>query len=164
MRIKANGRIGIGTSSPVANAKVTITPYADSESIRTGALSIGTFGGGYGYLGGNAYSFGHASDDFKNIYASASVGMAIISPMRTTGSLTTGGVFVHAGNAAADTAETFASFTPAITWDTSGNIDIPGGVDTAGDGDYVKTCGFAGTVRPQQPHGLAPAHGQADVS
>ena len=122
-----NNKVGIGTATPVTSFQVT--GASNSEIMRIGNLgSEGVFGGGYPYNSSNAYTFGNASD-FKNIEPNASVGLGIVSPMRTATSTTTGGIFVADGNASADTTYTFASLIPAITWQSDGSIGI--GIESA---------------------------------
>jgi hypothetical protein len=115
-------RVGLGTSSPAA--QFSVTPAANSEAIRVGATGgISTINGGYVTLTSNAKSFGNASD-FQNILASAAVGLGVISPMRSPFSNTVGGVWVATGNATANTTYAWSSMTPALTWNTSGQVGI----------------------------------------
>jgi len=122
LRIDSSGRVGLGTSSPVA--QLSVVGLANSEAIRIGGIGgISTINGGYLTLASNAKSFGN-SGDFQNILANAGVGLGVISPMRSPGSATVGGVWVASGNATADTTYAWSSMTPALTWNTSGQVGI----------------------------------------
>lgn len=116
-----NNKVGIGKTTPVA--KLDILADTNMEAIRTTHGGVSLLSGGYPTLCSNTYTFGN-TNDYKNILANASVGMGIISPMRTDDSLTTGGVFVKDGDAVADTEFAFSDFNVALAWTTDGRVGI----------------------------------------
>lgn len=127
----SGGKVGIGTSSMTRPSILHLNPTANSEAIKIGADGgLGLWNGGYPYFASNAYTDG-VSNEFKNIEASASIGMCVISPMRESGSLTIGGVFTRPGNSSADTAFNISTFNTAISWDTSGNVGIGSNPDSS---------------------------------
>jgi hypothetical protein len=136
MVISKDGNIGIGIAVP--QTRLHVQGNANSENIRMGSIgNIGTINGGYPVFGSNTYSFGDSAN-FKNVNSNPAVGMGVISPMRSPGSTTVGGVWVAPGNATADTTLAWSSMTPALTWDTTGNVGI--GTNSPAEKLHIETA------------------------
>jgi hypothetical protein len=122
LTVTSGGAVGIGTVSPVSSLQVL--PANNSEAARFGQVGgISIIGGGYPVYTSNAISNG-TPFDFETTQPNATIGMGIISPMRSPINSTSGGVFVHPGDASAGTTVAWSDFNVALAWDTSGRIGI----------------------------------------
>jgi hypothetical protein len=147
MVVQGDGKLGLGTGSPAA--QLSVVPVTNTEAIRVGAAGgISTINGGYVAFTSNAKSFGNASD-FQNVLASASIGLGVISPMRSPTSNTVGGVWVASGNATANTTYAWSSMTPALTWDTTGKV----GIGTTTSDDKLEIGGAGAGIILASPDG-----------
>ena len=129
------GKLGVNVDP---QAPLHVRPPANTEAIRVWDIGgISSIGGGYSALTQNAYSFGEPFK-FKRLTANASVGVGVITSLRSPAGTNTGGVWVTSGSADVNAEFNWADMTPAITWSSTGEICIGHQTPSMGDLSTIK--------------------------